>query len=123
MVTFADVAVLRTMVNNSLIQSRPHAFPHLQRHRGLSSVDFEWLNRTLTALESRRASLGRSHEPPARTGSSHPTRAARNCVSWTVTSAGLHHSIENMMGTVRRVCRNVKRCRNAAMALRWTAAG
>jgi putative transposase len=31
------------------------------------------------------------------------------------------NSIENMMGTVRRVCRNVKRWRNAA--LRWTAAG
>ena len=31
------------------------------------------------------------------------------------------NSIENMMGTVRRVCRNVKRWRNAAMALRWTA--
>jgi hypothetical protein len=30
---------------------------------------------------------------------------------------------ENMMGTVRRVCRNVKRWRNAARALRWTAAG
>jgi putative transposase len=30
--------------------------------------------------------------------------------------------IENMMGTVRRVCRNVKRWRDAAMALRWTAA-
>jgi putative transposase len=30
--------------------------------------------------------------------------------------------IENMMGTVRRVCRNVKRWRNALMALRWTAA-
>jgi putative transposase len=28
-----------------------------------------------------------------------------------------------MMGTVRRVCRNVKRWRNASMALRWTAAG
>jgi hypothetical protein len=28
-----------------------------------------------------------------------------------------------MMGTVRRVCRNVKRWRNAAMALRWTPAG
>ena len=27
------------------------------------------------------------------------------------------------MGTVRRVCRNVKRWRNAGMALRWTAAG
>jgi putative transposase len=33
------------------------------------------------------------------------------------------NSIENMMGTVRRVCHNVKRWRNAAMALRWTAAG
>lgn len=30
--------------------------------------------------------------------------------------------IENIMGTVRRVCRNVKRWRDAAMALRWTAA-
>ena len=28
-----------------------------------------------------------------------------------------------IVGTVRRVCRNVKRWRNAAMALRWTAAG
>ena len=33
------------------------------------------------------------------------------------------NSIENVMGTVRRVCRNVKRWRNAGMALRWTAAG
>jgi len=33
------------------------------------------------------------------------------------------NSIENMMGTVRRVCRNVKRWRNADMALRWTTAG
>jgi len=30
--------------------------------------------------------------------------------------------IENMMGTVRRVTRNVKRWRSASMALRWTAA-
>jgi putative transposase len=30
--------------------------------------------------------------------------------------------IENMMGTVRRVCRNVKRWRSASMAMRWTAA-
>jgi putative transposase len=30
--------------------------------------------------------------------------------------------IENIMGTVRRVCRNVKRWRSAGMALRWTAA-
>src|SRR5262245_16688601 len=33
------------------------------------------------------------------------------------------NAIENMMGTVHRVSRNVKRWRNAAMALRWTAAG
>ena len=33
------------------------------------------------------------------------------------------NGIENMIGTVRRVCRNVKRWRNTAMALRWTAAG
>ena len=33
------------------------------------------------------------------------------------------NSIKNMMGTVRRVCRNVKRWQNTAMALRWTAAG
>jgi putative transposase len=30
--------------------------------------------------------------------------------------------IENMMGSIRRVCRNVKRWRDAPMALRWTAA-
>lgn len=30
--------------------------------------------------------------------------------------------IENMMGTIRRVCRNVKRWRDASMAVRWTAA-
>jgi hypothetical protein len=30
--------------------------------------------------------------------------------------------IENVMGTVRRVCRNVKRWRSAPMAMRWTAA-
>ena len=30
--------------------------------------------------------------------------------------------IENVVGSVRRVCRNVKRWRDASMALRWTAA-
>jgi putative transposase len=30
--------------------------------------------------------------------------------------------IENMNGTIRQVCRNVKRWRDAKMALRWTAA-
>jgi putative transposase len=33
------------------------------------------------------------------------------------------NAIENMQGTVRRVCHNVKRWQDAAMALRWTAAG
>ena len=43
--------------------------------------------------------------------------------------AGLRRSlactniIENMNGTIRRVCRNVKRWHDAKMALRWTAAG
>jgi putative transposase len=51
----------------------------------------------------------------------------------TVTSLGLPmqlrrslactNIIENMNGTIRRVCRNVKRWRDATMALRWTAAG
>ena len=31
--------------------------------------------------------------------------------------------IENMNGTIRQVCRNVKRWRDARMALRWTGAG
>ncbi len=30
--------------------------------------------------------------------------------------------VENILGSVRRVCRNVKRWRDADMALRWTAA-
>ncbi len=30
---------------------------------------------------------------------------------------------ENVLGTVRQISRNVKRWRNAEMALRWTAAG
>ena len=30
--------------------------------------------------------------------------------------------IENMYGTIRRVCRNVKRWNDASMALRWTGA-
>jgi hypothetical protein len=30
--------------------------------------------------------------------------------------------VENLMGSVRRVCRNVKRWRSGKMALRWTAA-
>jgi hypothetical protein len=34
-----------------------------------------------------------------------------------------HNIIENINGTIRRVCGNVKRWRDASMALRWTAAG
>ena len=30
--------------------------------------------------------------------------------------------IENMMGSIRRICRNVKRWRNMPMAFRWTGA-
>ena len=37
-------------------------------------------------------------------------------------SLGCTNMIENVMGTVRRVCRNVKRWRSASMAMRWTAA-
>ena len=33
------------------------------------------------------------------------------------------NAIENMLGMVRRVCHNVKRWWNAAMALRWTTVG
>ena len=33
------------------------------------------------------------------------------------------NATRNMMGTVRHVSRNVKRWRNAEMALRWTTAG
>jgi putative transposase len=35
----------------------------------------------------------------------------------------LTNIIENMNGTIRQVCRNVKRWRDAKMAVRWTAAG
>ncbi len=38
-------------------------------------------------------------------------------------SLGCTNAIENAIGTVRTVQRNVKRWRNAEMALRWTAAG
>ena len=81
-----------------------------------------------------RAAVAQSRPPQAR------ARSARRCCSilegleiLTVNRLGLPaqlrrslactNSIENVMGTVRRVCRNVKRWRNAAMALRWTAAG
>jgi hypothetical protein len=40
-------------------------------------------------------------------------------------SPSFRHSsniIENVMGTVRRVCRNVKHWRSPSMAMRWTAA-
>lgn len=33
------------------------------------------------------------------------------------------NTIDNMMGTIRRALRNVKRWRSARRALRWTAAG
>ena len=37
-------------------------------------------------------------------------------------SLGCTNIVENLMATVRRVCRNVKRWRSASMAMRWTAA-
>ena len=62
-----------------------------------------------------------------------PRRESRRGSIVTVTRLGLPpelrrslactNIIENMMGSIRRTCRNVKRWRNAAMALRWTAAG
>jgi hypothetical protein len=66
-----------------------------QEARGIAGRILEWLDEMLTV--SRRG------------------LPVRRSLAWT-------NSIENMMGTVRRVCRNVKRWRNAAMPLRWTAA-
>ncbi len=48
-----------------------------------------------------------------RLGLPHELRRSRACT----------HIIEKALGTVRQVTRNVKRWRNAEMALRWTAAG
>ena len=67
----------------------------------------------------------------------HPASRARSWRAWTrsltVIRLGLPpqlrrslactNAIENAIGTVRTVQRNVKRWRNAEMALRWTAAG
>src|ERR1700719_5358988 len=35
-------------------------------------------------------------------------------------SLGCTNAIESLMAVLRKVCRNVKRCRDARMALRWT---
>ena len=56
------------------------------------------------------------------------TRSARSASCSATSSAGERslactNAIENALGTVRLVQRNVKRWRNAEMALRWTAAG
>ena len=48
-----------------------------------------------------------------------PVEAAEGAAS----IAACTNIAENMMGTVRRVTRNVKRWRDAGMALRWVAAG
>ena len=62
--------------------------------------------------------------PPASSkGSTNTNRQPPRLASKLRRSLACTNSIENMMGTARRVCRNVKRWRNAAMALRWTAAG
>ena len=47
-------------------------------------------------------------------------RELRRSLACTV--GGMPPTVENVMGSVRRVCRNVKRWRDAGMALRWTAA-
>ena len=67
------------------------------------------------------------HEEPGVSGSirgwtdphRHPPRPAAR----TPALARLHQHVENALGTVRQVTRNVKRWRHAEMALRWTAAG
>src|SRR5580700_532694 len=69
----------------------------LEQHPGVSGSILEGLDEMLTVIR-----LGL---PPQ-------LRRALACTN----------IIENMMGTVRRVCRNVKRWRSPAMALRWTAA-
>jgi hypothetical protein len=50
---------------------------------------------------------------------SHGLDCRRNCGARLLACTNM---IENVMGTVRRVCRNVKRWRSAWMAMRWTAA-
>ena len=50
---------------------------------------------------------------PARFGLPHELRRSLACTN----------IVENALGTVRQVTRNVKRWRHAEMALRWTAAG
>ncbi len=66
------------------------------------------------------------HEEPGVSGSilegldeHHPPRPAAR----TPALLACTNIIENALGTVRQVTRNVKRWRNAEMALRWTAAG
>jgi hypothetical protein len=56
-------------------------------------------------------------------------RRARNCSNFAldcqtncVDRLPVPTWIENVMGTVRRVCRNVKRWHSSSMAMRWTAA-
>ncbi len=49
-------------------------------------------------------------------------RHAASFANGATASLAVMNIIENMMGTVRRVCRNVKRWRSASMAMRWTAA-
>jgi Cys-tRNA synthase (O-phospho-L-seryl-tRNA:Cys-tRNA synthase) len=44
------------------------------------------------------------------------------CVSREIGCSSCTNIIEAITGSVRRVCRNIKRWRDASMALRWTAA-
>src|SRR5262249_53701747 len=66
----------------------------------------------------RRRHSGNGRAVPERT----PVDPIRSFVSLR-RSLACTNSLENMVGARRRVCRNVQRWRNAAMALRWPAAG
>ena len=68
---------------------------------------------TLTC--SRRLCPGWSHHTP-RSRKPQPSIGARSLIPVT-------NIIESMNSIIRQVCRNVKRWRDASMALRWTAAG
>jgi hypothetical protein len=77
----------------------------------------EWMATALSKLRPRRL---RQHPGGPRGDPHHPARLGlpvelRRSLACT-------NIIENMNATTRRVCRNVKRRRDARMALRWTAA-
>src|SRR5215475_5094082 len=62
---------------------------------------------------------GQHPRRPRRNPDGRPVEAAEGAAS----IARLYQHPENMMGTIRRVTHNVKRWRDAGMAMRWVAAG